>query len=177
MHIRFIKDYKCYTKGTIIKVNAVFARRFVNDGYAVQIASSHRLGDLYVAPIILPEEFIGRLHSDGETKHIGIFKKRFELAESSKRPIYSHMAGDYKRPIYTHVLSKEEYETNSIYDYGCNSNLVVDERREQEFCEYFNEEADENNWGDYTRLSLQDIRDLENKINRIYTKQNDGRDC
>ena len=102
MHIRFIKDYKCYTKGTIIKVNSAFARKFVNDGYAVQIASSHRIGDLYVAPIIKPTDFQDSLYSDGNIIHMGIFTKDF--------------SGDYVgyKTTYKHILTKNHQSINIL---------------------------------------------------------------
>ena len=151
MHIRFIKDYKCYTKGVVVKINDEFAKRFIDGGFAEQISKSYRLGDIYVAPIIQPTKG-GFMHSSGEIKHIGFFTKEFKYFS--------------KKPVYTHILTCKDYETNALMEYGFTKKLVVDETKDKEFCEYFFDELMQKGWSESVRLSLEDIREIENKINR-----------
>ena len=163
MHIKFIKDYKCYQKGDIVLLKDWFAKKIVKSGFAEQISNSFRIGDLYVVPIIQPTDFATILHTEGKTKHIGIFTKE----------VYTDRIG-FNQAKYIHCLTEKEYETNSLKDYGPSEYLVVDETKEQEFCEYFLDEVMQKGWSESVRLSLEDIREIENKINRNINKNIDN---
>lgn len=164
MHIRFIKDYKCYQKGDIVMLKDWFAKKFVKGGFAEDIGISYKIDELYVAPIILPDKK-DCFYTKGKVKHIGIFTRNIVGL------INNHA-------LYNHVVTNKTFISNDILGFGENySQMVVDETKAQEFGEYYFDEMLHNGWSEYVRLSLDDIKKLEIKLNSDKQKQNDDRQC
>ncbi len=167
MQIKFLQDYKAYKKGEIIKKPRVVAQKLISEGYAEGVKKSYKIQDLYVAPII--ESTNKKLVSySGNIRHMGIFTK--EIYGFAKTfPKYIHIRTN-KTFINNYRL---EYDDHEIIRAG----LVVDEFKVQKFSERFFDKMLKNGWKENGRISYEDIMQLENELNGINVKQNDGRDC
>ena len=167
MEIKFIKDYKNYKKGEIIKKSNIVANKLISEGIAEFVEKSYRIDKLFVAPILEPT-YKALVSFIGNTKHIGIFT----------REIYG-FAKTF--PKYTHILTNKLFITNNSLQYEdyeiTSSGLVVYENKVQKFSEKFFDKMLKNGWRENSKISFKDIMELENELNGINTKQNDGRDC
>ena len=157
MEIKFIKDYRNYKKGQIIKKPRNIANKLISEGIAEFVEKSYIISELYVGKIIETEkDNLDFVYVKGDSKHIGIFTKKFN-------------GGSEIKPEYTHVITNKKFINNNILNYSTiemmKKKLLIDDRAIKKFIDLFFKKMIELGWTINTKISIKDIINIEKEIN------------
>lgn len=152
MKVEFIKNFKGYKSGDIVKISKKDAKKLIDCGFAVP-AKTYTIGNLVIAPIIKPQKEQFR-HSTGPVQHVGIFvKTTYGLFD--------------ERAVYTHILTENDFLTNDTitYEFEPDGDMVVDELFIKPLTDVFFIKMMEKGWTAQTKIGVNTIRLLENELN------------
>lgn len=151
MEIKFLQEYKNYKKGNVIKVGNITGKNLIKKGIAEKIVC-FPIKELYVCQI-------GKYNScklyGFEFKSYGIFtyEGKFGLFDTFD--------------LYSHIVTGSEFKKYDIYSMGmagvCYNDMVVN--RCKPFNEIFFQQMKENGWDLNYKLTLEEIKVIEDKLN------------
>lgn len=182
MKVKIIKDYKFLKADSIINVETSKGVALIKKGFArpEPELKRWRIGDLYVAEVVIPTIFMGEIKSVQPEK-TRIFTY---CCHKEGLPISLGIQSyEYGYDVYKHALTETNYITAnryySMYSKEFDLNSFINEYNKciSKFGSVFTELMLNKGWTENTYLTREQIEECEKMLNKENIKNDNEREC